>query len=161
MTKAVQDLMVEVARVRDAFSAAVLAGDLEAALATVDADVVVATRPAGTGAGSRDALRRHLTEDVLDHLPTDLTVDRTSRTVDRWRVADELLVTFTHDRVLPWLLPEMPATGRRVAVTVMSVTVVRRSLVTAHRTLWDHATLLAELGAVIGDTPVPESRTSE
>ena len=51
---------------------------------------------------------------------------RTSRTVDRWRVADEGTVSFTHDRELPWLLPEMAPTHRPVQVLTMSVVAVHR-----------------------------------
>jgi carboxymethylenebutenolidase len=146
MTKAVQDLMVAVERTRDAFAAAVRDGDVDAALATVAADVVLTTLPVGTGARGADALRRHLADDVLPHRPVDLTVRRVSRTGDRWRVVDEEVVAFTHDRELPWLLPGVPPTGRPVEVLAISVVAVRRERITEHRTLWDHHGLLTQLG---------------
>lgn len=146
MTKAVQDLMVAVERTRDAFSAAVRAGDLDAALATVADDVALTTLPAGTGARGADALRRHLAHDVLPHRPADLATYRVSRTGDRWRVVDEEVVTFTHDREMPWLLPGVAPTGRRAEVLAISVVAVRRQKITEHRTLWDHHALLAQLG---------------
>jgi carboxymethylenebutenolidase len=148
MTKAVQDLMVAVERTRDAFAAAVRDGDVDAALATVAADVVLTTLPAGTGARGADALRRHLADDVLPHRPADLTVQRVSRTGDRWRVVDEEVVAFTHDRELPWLLPGVAPTGRRAEVLAISVVAVRREKITEHRTLWDHHGLLTQLGLV-------------
>lgn len=146
MTKAVQDLMVAVERTRDTFAAAVRGGDLDAALATVTDDVALATLPAGTGARGVDALRRHLAEDVLPHRPDDLATRRVSRTGDRWRVVDEEVVTFTHDREMPWLLPGVAATGRRAEVLAISVVTVRRQRVTEYRTLWDHHGLLDQLG---------------
>ena len=88
MTKAVQDLMVEVARVADAFHAAIYAE----------------------------------------------------------RGLDEDMVSFTHDRELPWLLPGLAPTGRRAEILAMSVVSVRRSLVTSHRTLRDYHGLLGQLG---------------
>ncbi|MEJ2860179.1 ester cyclase [Actinomycetospora flava] len=146
MTKAVQDMMVAVERTRDAFAAAVRAGDVDAALAVVTDDVALATLPAGTGARGTDALRRHLAEDVLPHRPADLASVRVSRTVDRWRVVDEQRVTFTHDVALPWLLPGVAPTGRRVEVLAISVVAVRRERITEHRTLWDQHGLLSQLG---------------
>lgn len=146
MTKAVQDMMVAVERTRDAFAAAVHAGDVEAALAVVTGDVVLTTLPAGTGARGTDALRRHLADDVLPHRPADLAVTRVSRTGDRWRVVDEQRVTFTHDVELPWLLPGVAPTGRPVDVLAISVVAVRRERITEHRTLWDHHGLLTQLG---------------
>lgn len=145
VTKAVQDLMVAVERTRDAFAAAVRDGDVDAALAVVADDVALVNVPVGTGARGAEALRRHLADDVLPHRPADLTVRRVSRTGDRWRVVDEEVVAFTHDRELPWLLPGIAPTGRHVEVLAISVVTVRRRRITEHRTLWDHHGLLSQL----------------
>jgi carboxymethylenebutenolidase len=146
VTKGVQDLMVAVERTRDAFVAAVRGGDLERAMALVTDDVALTTLPVGRGARGADELRRHLEQDVLPHRPADLATRRVSRTGDRWRVVDEELVSFTHDRELPWVLPGIAPTGRRVEVLAISVVTVRRQRVAEHRTLWDHHGLLAQLG---------------
>jgi carboxymethylenebutenolidase len=146
MTKAVQDLMVEVARIRDAFQAAISsAPSLDAALALTTPGCTLVNIPTGTGAAG-EGLRRYLAEDVLPHLPADLTFRRISRTGDRWRVAQEDMVSFTHDRELPWLLPGVAATGRRVEVLAVSVVTIERSRIASHRTLWDQMSLLAQLG---------------
>ena len=146
MTKAVQDRMVEVARIRDAFQAAVYSSpDLEAAMRLATPGCTLTNIPAGTGA-SGDDLRRYLAEDVTPHLPADLAFRRLSRTFDRWRVAQEDMVAFTHDRELPWLLPGVAATHRPVEVLAISIVTVERSLVASHRTLWDQTALLAQLG---------------
>ena len=55
------------------------------------------------------------------------------------------MVTFTHDRELPWLLPGVAPTGRQVEVLAISVVSVRHrsragrttTLIAGHRTLWD------------------------
>ena len=146
MTKGVQDLMVAVERTRDQFVAAVRAGDLERAMELVADDVALTTLPVGSGARGAEELRRHLAEDVLPHRPADLAPRRVSRTGDRWRVVDEELVSFTHDRELPWLLPGIAPTGRHVEVLAISLVAVRKQRVAEHRTLWDHHGLLAQLG---------------
>jgi carboxymethylenebutenolidase len=165
MTKAVQDLMVEVARVRDAFHSAVYsARSLEAALARTAADCALVNLPlstgTGTGTGTDGSLRRYLAEDVLPHLPADLSFRRVSRTVDRWRVAQEDMVGFTHDRELPWLLPGVAPTGRRADILAISIVSVRRSLITSHRTLWDHSGLLAQLDLDPADVTAAASVTT-
>ncbi|MBV9795556.1 MAG: hypothetical protein JO016_16635 [Actinobacteria bacterium] len=146
MTKAVQDRMVEVARIRDAFQAALFSRpDLDAALACVTPGCTLANIPAGTGA-TGDGLRRYLAGDLLPHLPAGLSFRRLSRTFDRWRVAQEDMVSFTHDRELPWLLPGVAATHRPAEVLAISIVTVERSLIASHRTLWDQTALLAQLG---------------
>jgi carboxymethylenebutenolidase len=146
VTKAVQDLMVEVARIRDAFHAAIYARpDLEAAMALTTTGCTLANLPSGTG-GTGDGLRRYLAEDVLPHLPAGLSFRRVSRTGDRWRVAQEDMVGFIHDRELPWLLPGVAPTGRGVEVLAILVVTIERARIASHRTLWDQTTLLAQLG---------------
>ena len=145
MTMGVQQLMLEVERIRDSFHGAVFsAPDLDTALAATAAECVLLNLPMGTGAHGA-GLRRFLAEDVLPHLPADLTFRRISRTVDRWRLVEEATVGFTHDRELPWLLPGVAPTHLRVEVLAISVVSIRHSRITSHRTLWDHCGLLAQL----------------
>jgi carboxymethylenebutenolidase len=154
MTVAIQQLIWKIERIRDAFHQALYAAaDLDAALAVTAADCVLVNLPVGTGASTQDGLRRHLAEEVLPHLPADLTFRRVSRTVDKFRLVEEAVVGFTHDREMPWLLPGAPPTHRRAEVLAISVVTVRHktahggvdSRITAHRTLWDHSGLLAQL----------------
>jgi carboxymethylenebutenolidase len=142
VTPAIQVLMREVERIRDDFVRAVFVdGDLDAAVQLLGPDVVLSNVPAGTGATGIDAVRRHLTTDVIGHVPADLQFSRVSRTVDRIRLVDEQRVSFTHDRVLPWLLPGVEPTGRAVDVLAVTVAVVRQGRLAAHRTLWDQTAL--------------------
>ncbi len=146
MTIGVQQLMLAVERIRDSFHTAVYStGDLEAARAAVADNCALVNLPMATGASDGAGLRRFLAEDVLPHLPADLSFQRISRTVDRWRVAEEATVEFTHDRELPWLLPGVAPTHRRASVLAISVVSVRHSRITSHRTLWDHSALLSQL----------------
>ena len=151
----IQHLMWKLEELADSFrSAAYLQADVEKVLACVTDDVEVANLPVSPGTHGAAELRRYLTEDVHPHLPADLAFRRVSRTVDQRRLAEESMVTFTHDRPLPWLLPGAPPTGRRAEVLAVSVMSVRHRsrlgrttvLVLRHRTLWDHAGLLAQLG---------------
>lgn len=132
MTKAVQDLMVEVERVRDAFGQAVFGdADPDAAVELATPDCRFEVVPAGVAAGSD---RLH---DLVAGLarPDDLAFERITRTVDRWRVADEQTVSFTHDRPMPWLLGDLAPTHRRVALLAVTLVTVRRSKVQRFRML--------------------------
>lgn len=155
MTVGIQQLMWEIERIDDTYQRAVYVdGDLDAAFALVTDGATLTHLPFGTG-GSGPELRRHLAEDVLGHLPADLAFKRVSRTTDKVRVVVEEIVTFTHDRELPWLLPGVAPTHRRAEVLAISVSVFRHARVNAHRTesrlharrtLWDGQTLAAQLG---------------
>lgn len=154
MTMGIQQLMWQIERIRDAFHEAVYsARDLDAALAATGEDCVLENVPVRTGGHGADGLRRYLAEDVLPHLPADLTFRRVTRTVDQRRVVEETSVDFTHDRELPWLLPGVAPTHRHATVLAMSVATFRHrshlgdvtSRMTGHRTLWDYFGLLDQL----------------
>ena len=154
MTMGIQQLMWQIEGVRDEFHAAVhSARDVRAAAACLGEVCVLVNSPVGTGGEDPDAIRRYLAEDVLPHLPADLEFERVSRTVDQRRVVDEMRVRFTHDRELPWLLPGVPPTGEAADVLAIGVVSFRHrssagrtlSRISAHRTLWDHTELCAQL----------------
>ncbi len=153
MTKAVQDLMVEVERVRDAFVAALLGPDPDAAHALLTPDARLVIDPAGTTVQGADAIRHFVAEQVAPGRPADLAVRRRSRTGDRWHVVDEAVATFTHDREMPWLLPGVPATGRCVEVDLVTLVGVRRSRITRVRLVWDLLGLADQLGLAPGGLP--------
>lgn len=120
--------------------------DLEGALANMVAEPSVRHIPAMTGAVGRAALERFYATELFGHLPGDLALARISRTVDRFRIVDEATVSFTHDRELPWLLPGVQPTHQRVQVLTITVVSFDRGRIGSQRTLWDHATLTAQLG---------------
>ena len=151
MTPGIQELMRQIEKAWDTHRDAVAAGDLDRAMATTDTTCSLVNLPMMTGAADREGVRRYLADDVLPHLPADLTRRRVSRTVDRFRVVDEETVTFTHDRELPWLLPGLAPTHRRAAVLTMTVATFRQGRLGTQRTLWDHTGLLSQLGVAAGD----------
>jgi carboxymethylenebutenolidase len=120
--------------------------DLAAALAPLAAEPSVMHIPAMTGAAGRRALERFYAEEFLPYVPGDLALSTISRTVDRWRLVDETTVSFTHDRVLPWLLPGVEPTFLRAEVLAIAVVGFERGRILSQRILWDHVTLAAQLG---------------
>lgn len=142
MTKAVQDLMIAVERVHDAVRAALVAGGPVVHL--LDDAATLEILPAGTGASGAAGIERFGTEAFV--VPDDLAFRRVSRTGDRFRVVDEEILTFTHDREMPWLLPGVAPTGRRAEVVVVTLTTVKRGRVARMRVLADGVALTAALG---------------
>jgi carboxymethylenebutenolidase len=147
VTTAIAQFMRELERAWDEhLEAALVRRDLAGSLAQLAAEPSVRHLPARTGAAGRAALERFYAAEFLPHLPADLTLTRISRTVDRFRLADETTVSFTHDRELPWLLPGIAPTYRRAEVLTIAVVSFERGRIGAQRILWDHATLTAQLG---------------
>jgi carboxymethylenebutenolidase len=146
VTTAIAQFMRELERVWDEHLAALLGrGDLAAALGQLVAEPSVLHIPAMTGATGRQAVERFYAQALLPGRPGDLALTRISRTVDRWRLVDEVTVSFTHDRELPWLLPGVEPTHRRAEVLAIAIVAFERGRIRSVRVLWDHATLTAQL----------------
>jgi carboxymethylenebutenolidase len=147
VTTAIAQFMHQLEQAWDEHLAALLGRrDLTASLAQATAEPSVLHLPAMTGAAGGQAVKRFYAEAVLPGLPADLTLTRISRTVDRWRLVDEMTVSFTHDRELPWLLPGIEPTHRRAEVLAIAVVAFQQGRIRSVRVLWDYATLTAQLG---------------
>ena len=151
MTTAIAQFMRELERAWDAHRDALLVRrDLAAALAPLAAEPSVVHIPAMTGASGRPAVEQFYADQFLPYVPGDLKLSTISRTVDRWRLVDETTVSFTHNRMLPWLLPGIEPTYRRAEVLVIAVVGFERVRIRSQRILWDHATLADQLGITTG-----------
>lgn len=151
-------------RVWDAHRAAVDGGDLQGAMIGVDATASLVNLPVRTGARDRDELHRYLQRDLLPHRPADLARRRISRTVDRFRLVEQEVLTFTHDVELPWLLPGAAPSHRCAEVVAVTIATFRQGRIGAQRTHWDHAGLLAQLGLAadaVGTGTAPASTVPE
>jgi carboxymethylenebutenolidase len=133
-----------------------LRGDVDAAMAGMAAATSVRHIPTMTGADGWPAVERFYRDLVLPHLPGDLGFTRRSRTVDRFHLVDELTVSFLHDCEVSWLIPGIEPTGRHASVTAIVVVEFDRGAIASQRTLWDGASLAAQLGVSLG--PPHEAR---
>jgi len=147
MTTEIARFMRQLERVwDDHIQAALVQRDARAAMAGMVTSPSVRHLPTAAGATGAVAVERFYTEEFFPSLPGDLARIRLSRTVDRFRLAEEAMVSFTHDRELPWLLPGVAPTQRTAEVLAITVVDFRRGRIENIRTLWDQATLTGRLG---------------
>jgi carboxymethylenebutenolidase len=124
--------------------------DVGAAMADMTAASSVRHIPTMTGAEGRAEVERFYRDVLLPHLPGDFGFTRRSRTVDRFHLVDELTVSFRHDCEVAWLIPGIEPTGRHASVTAIVVVDFDRGAIASQRTLWDGASLAAQLGVTVG-----------
>ena len=84
--------------------------DVEATLATMVDDAQVNHMPVNTGGRGKNALRAFYRDDFIPSWPDDLRTTPVNRVVGEGQLVDELHLTFTHSRPMPWLLPNVPPT---------------------------------------------------
>ncbi|PSR81293.1 hypothetical protein BD289DRAFT_43377 [Coniella lustricola] len=86
--------------------------------------------------------------------PVDLTL--ISRTIGADRVVDELHVSFKHTQPMPWILPGVMPTRKRVEVMVVSIVTVRAGRLYSEHVYWDQASVLVQVGLLDPKLSVPE-----
>ena len=102
--------------------------------------------PVNTGGRGKAALRAFYRDDFIPSWPADLEMRPVNRVVGSGQLVDELHMTFTHSKPMPWFLPGIPPTGRKVEVDLVVVVAFRGDRLACERIYWDHATVLRQVG---------------
>ena len=120
--------------------------DVEATLATMVEDAYVNHMPVNTGGRGKAALRVFYRDDFIPSWPDDLQMTPVNRVIGVGQLVDELRVTFTHSKPMPWLLPNLPPTGKPIALDIVVVVQFRGDKLACERIYWDHANVLRQVG---------------
>lgn len=88
--------------------------------------------------------------------PKSLKLTLLSRTIGADRIVDEIHVRFKHTQEMPWILPGVPATQKRVQILVVSIVTMRGGKLYHEHVYWDQASVLYQIGALDPDV-VPEA----
>lgn len=120
--------------------------DAEATMATMTDDPEVIHVPVLTGGRGTNQLHAFYREWFIPSWPDDVELEPVSRTIDGERVVDEFIVRFTHNREMPYWLPGVAPTGRRVELPHVVIMGFRGDKVAYEHIYWDQASLLVQVG---------------
>ena len=120
--------------------------DVEAPLETMVEDAYVNHMPVHTGGRGKSALRAFYRDDFIPSWPDDVQMTPVNRVVGAGQLVDELHITFTHSKPMPWFLPNVPPTHKKVAVDFVVVVQFRGDKLACERIYWDHAAVLRQVG---------------
>jgi carboxymethylenebutenolidase len=122
------------------------AKDADATMRTMAGDPTVIHVPVLTGGRGAEELLAFYRDWFIPAWPDDVEVEQVSRTVGTDRVADELIIRFTHTREMPFWLPGIEPTGRCVELPLVVVVGFEDGQVASEHIYWDQASLLAQIG---------------
>ena len=128
--------------------------DTEATLDTMVEDAYVNHIPVMTGGHGKDALRRFYSKDFIPCMPPDTTLTPISRTIGTDQLVDEMIFSFTHTQEMPWMLPGVAPTNRRVEVPLVVIVHFRDGKLAHEHIYWDQASVLKQIG-LISDPKLP------
>ena len=122
--------------------------DAAAALTTMSANPHVLMVPIAVGGQGREGVYNYYHNYFLAQLPADIRPVPISQVIQNDILAEEAVFHFTHDQVMDWMIPGVPATGRRVEVGVVAIVRFENGLIASEHLYWDHASVLAQLGVL-------------
>lgn len=99
----------------------------------------------GRGGIGKERLTAFYTHHFIFSNPDDTALSLVSRTVGTDRVIDEFVFSLTHDKEVPWLLPGIPPTGKRLEIPFTSIVAMRGDRLCHEHISWDQATALKQL----------------
>jgi carboxymethylenebutenolidase len=135
--------------------------DTEATLATMADDAYVNHIPVLTGGYGKTALRDFYAQRFIPSMPPDTTLTPVSRTVGENQLVDEMIFSFTHTQEMPWMLPGVAPTNRRVEVPLVAIVRFRDGKLAHEHIYWDQASVLKQIGLLTDDSlPVRGAETA-
>lgn len=120
-------------------------GNVQKALALTSQNPAVLHVPSLTGAFHEEDLGDFYSE-FFQPSPASLNCKLLSRTVGTDRIIDEMSLSFNHNKVIPWLLPGIPATNRRIEVVIVSIVCIKAGKLFSEKVYWDQASVLMQVG---------------
>ena len=141
---------MEPSHLADAFDAHVahefVDKDVEATMQTMAPEPYLLHLPTLTGGKGHAGVRRFYEQFFVGKWPADTKVTRISRTVGIDQVVDELVISFTHNVPLDFMLPGVPPTGKYVELPHVVVMKFQNGKVAHEHIYWDQGSLLAQVG---------------
>jgi carboxymethylenebutenolidase len=128
--------------------------DTESTLATMVEDAHVNHVPVMTGGCGKDALRAFYSQDFIPSMPPDTTLTPISRTIGEDQLVDEMIFSFTHTQEMPWMLPGIAPTHRKVEVPLVAIVRFRDGKLAHEHIYWDQASVLKQIG-LLSDPKLP------
>ncbi|OGE20200.1 MAG: hypothetical protein A3J42_03740 [Candidatus Dadabacteria bacterium RIFCSPHIGHO2_12_FULL_53_21] len=107
--------------------------------------------PVMTGGSGRDNVRDFYSKHFIPYQPEDVELALVSRTVGSDTVVDELIFKFTHNIDMPWILPGIRPTGKKVELPLVVIVQFKDGKISSEHIYWDQASVLVQIGVLNPD----------
>ncbi|KAJ5156846.1 hypothetical protein N7492_009649 [Penicillium capsulatum] len=128
---------------------------VEKTMATMVQEPYVNHIPTLTGGIGRARLSHFYLHHFIFNNPDDTALELISRTIGTDRIVDEFIFCLTHVKMVDWLLPGVPPTGKPLRIPFTSVVNIRGDRLYHEHIAWDQATVLVQLGLLPEYLPFP------
>jgi carboxymethylenebutenolidase len=126
--------------------------DAQATIDTMTQDAYVNHVPTLAGGYGKQELLEFYSKDFIPVMPPDTTITPVSRTVGEDQLVDEMIFAFTHSQPIPWTLPGVAPTNRKVRIPLVAIVSFRNDKLVHEHIYWDQASVLKQIGLLTDPT---------
>jgi hypothetical protein len=106
----------------------------------------VTIAPTVKGGVGAKAVRKFYETEFIPALPPSMRLRLLSRTVGADRLVDELHVMFDHTVEMPWMLPGVAPTYKKVEIIIVCIVSLKAERLFTEHMYWDQASVLMQVG---------------
>jgi len=125
--------------------------DVDATMTTMTEDPYVHHIPTLAGGVGYNGVYNFYTNHFVGKMPKDWKITNVSRTVGKDQVVDELIISFTHDREIDYLLPGITPTGKYVEIPHVVIMKFKNNKISHEHIYWEQASVLVQIGLLDSD----------
>ncbi len=122
--------------------------DVDETMRTMTGEPHVNHVPVMTGGCGREDVRDFYSKYFIPFQSPNTELALVSRTVSHDTIVDELIFKFTHNVYMPWMLPGIPPTGKKVELPLVVIVGFRDGKIASEHIYWDQATVLVQIGVL-------------
>jgi carboxymethylenebutenolidase len=120
--------------------------DVDATMQTMTKEPYVHHVPMMTGGVGYQGVYNFYKNHFIGKMPADTKIVRISRTIGKDQVVDELIISFTHDREVEYMLPGVSPTGKYITLPHVVIMNFKDGRIVHEHIYWDQASLLVQVG---------------
>ena len=120
--------------------------DVDATMKTMVKEPIVHHVTTMTGGIGFDQVYNFYKTEFIGKMPNDTKLKRISRTIGNDQVVDELILCFTHNTEIPYMLAGIAPTGKYVEIPHVVVVKFKGNRIVHEHIYWDQASVLAQIG---------------
>jgi carboxymethylenebutenolidase len=120
--------------------------DVDATMQTMTKEPYVHHVPMMTGGVGHQGVYNFYKNHFIGKMPADTKIVRISRTIGKDQVVDELIISFTHDREVEYMLPGVSPTGKYITLPHVVIMNFKDGRNAHEHIYWDQASLLVQVG---------------
>jgi carboxymethylenebutenolidase len=122
--------------------------DVKATMTTMTDDPYVHHVPTLTGGFGYNEVYSFYKNRFVGKMPKDIKIKPISRTVGKDQVVDEIILRFTPDREIEYMLPGVKPTGRYVEIPHVVIMKFDGLKIAHEHIYWDQASVLVQIGLI-------------